>query len=886
MGKHVSNLTSGACVISLVTCIVAPVYLLAEFACMCSTESRHWCCCLRIFETVRRFEGDFIKSLSQLIVIFACIMIAIPAWSAETPSKISYSKDVRPILSKNCFQCHGPDEEARQGELRLDARDGALRELPSGARAVVPGEPGRSALMDRVTSHDDERVMPPRGVGRKLTEAEIAILRLWIEQNADYSKHWAYVAPIRPTLPAVSRVEWASGEMDAWVLARLEQDGLRPTEAADREAQLRRVSIDLTGLPPTIEEMDEFLADGRTDAYERAVDRMLASPLFGERWAAVWLDLARYGDSQGYIHDPPRTIWRWRDWLIEALNANLPYDRFTMEMLAGDLIPDATDSQRIASGFHRNTTNNTEGGSNAEEYRHASVVDRVNTTMQVWMGTTFGCAQCHSHKYDPFSQKEYYQVFAIFNSTEDNNSEPPVLETAFVGREAERIVCLARLAEVRQRLTDETLRVDSQQGEWEQAVDRGGLPKEIAEILAVPVEQRSKEQKEKIAVHHRQSSAEWMARQADVNAAQAELDRVATTTLVMKEGPARATHVAIRGEFQNRGEAVTAGVPAALHPLPPDTKLDRLGFARWIVAPENPLTARVAVNRIWQEFFGIGIVESSEEFGNQGEPPSHPELLDWLSLELIRTGWDTKRLMQRIVTSTAYRQSSEVTEELAARDPFNRLIARGPRVRLPAETIRDQALFVAGLLSPKMYGPPVQPPQPINGLAAAFGSSTDWETSRGEDRHRRALYTRWRRNLPYPSMITFDAPERSVCSLRRSRTNTPLQALVTLNDQVYVEAAQGLARRILLEGGTTVRERAAYGFRLALTRHATEEETQRLVDLYESVRASLETDPAKATPLATKPIGPLPDKMDVTDAATWTVVANVLLNLDEFLAKR
>lgn len=855
---------------------------LLESTSMCSTEAQHFCRCLR---TIRCFDRGFFAFLSQVVVLVLWGFTAIPAFSAELPRKISYSKDVRPILSKNCFQCHGPDEHARQGELRLDERDGAVRELPSGARAIVPGEPGRSALIERVTSHD-ERVMPPRGVGRQLTDAETSILRQWINQNADYSKHWAYVPPTRPLLPSISSQEWANQEIDGWILDRLDREGLRPTSAADKETQLRRVSIDLTGLPPTIEEMDAFLVDGRPDAYERAVDRMLASPLFGERWAAVWLDLARYGDSQGYIHDPPRTIWRWRDWLIEALNANLPYDRFTLEMLAGDLIPEATDAQRIASGFHRNTTNNTEGGSNAEEYRHASVVDRVNTTMQVWMGTTFGCAQCHSHKYDPFSQKEYYQVFAIFNSTEDNNSEPPVLETAFVGREAERILCLARLTEVRQRLADETARVDAQRTEWEQTVDRAGLPKEIGEILALPADQRSNEQQEKVAVHHRQSSAEWKARQADVNAAQAELDQVATTTLVMKEGPVRPTHVAIRGEFQNKGEAVTPGVPAALHSLSQGIKLDRLGFARWLVDPENPLTARVAVNRIWQEFFGIGIVESSEEFGNQGEPPSHPELLDWLALELIRTGWDTKRLMQRIVTSTAYRQSSEVSEELAARDPFNRLIARGPRVRLPAETIRDQALFVAGLLSPKMYGPPVQPPQPINGLAAAFGPSTDWETSRGEDRHRRALYTRWRRNLPYPSMITFDAPERSVCSLRRSRTNTPLQALVTLNDQVYVEAAQGLARRILLEGGTTVRERAAYGFRLTLTRHPTEEETQRLVELYETVRASLAADPAKANPLATKPIGPLPEKMDVIDAAAWTVVANVLLNLDEFLAKR
>ena len=825
--------------------------------------------------------------LYQFVEVAVLLLGVLPfgASGDDSSSKISYAKDVRPILSKNCFQCHGPDEHARQGNLKLDDRTSALSELPTGTRAIIPGNPEQSELIARITSADPAVAMPPRETGKRLTAAETEILRKWITQNADYSKHWAYLKPNRPILPVMSDLTWPNGEVDQFIFARLNQEKLCPTRAAERESLVRRVSLDLTGLPPSIEETDRFLEDARPDAYERLVDRLLASPNFGERWASVWLDLARYGDSQGYIHDPPRTIWRWRDWLIEALNSNLSYDQFTIEMLAGDLLPDATDSQRIASGFHRNTTNNTEGGSNAEEYRHASVVDRVNTTMQVWMGTTYGCAQCHSHKYDPFSQKEYYQVFAIFNSTEDNNSEPPVLETAWVGRDADRAICVSRLSDTRSRLADETQRVDSLRGEWEKGVDRAGLPKEIAEIITLATDQRSKDQQDKIVAHHRKTSVEWTSRQADVNAAQAELDKVATTTLVMKEGPARPTHVAIRGEFQNKGEVVEPGVPIALHPVPAGTKLDRLGFARWIVDSENPLTSRVAVNRFWQELFGIGLVESSEEFGNQGEPPSHHELLDWLATEFIRTGWDSKQLLKKLVTSAAYRQSSEVTEELSARDPLNRLIARGPRVRLPAETVRDQALFVSGLFSPKMYGPPVHPLQPVNGLAAAFGASTDWETSRGEDRYRRALYTKWRRNLPYPSMITFDAPERSVCSLRRIRTNTPLQALVTLNDQVYVEAAQAMGRRILQEGGDTIASRVSYGLRLALTRKPTEEESQRLVSLFDTVRASLSADPSKATSLATKPIGPLPEGTNSLDAAAWTVVGNVLLNLDEFLAK-
>ncbi len=806
---------------------------------------------------------------------------------ASPPSrKIDYARDVRPILSRNCFQCHGPDDQARKGDLRLDERASALGELPTGSRAIVPERPDASELMERVTTEDLSLAMPPPKAGKRLSEVEVATLRRWIEEGATYSKHWAYVRPVRRAIPAVSDRAWPVNEIDYFILAGLDRENLRPAPASDRGSLLRRVALDLTGLPPTIEEADRFIHDTRPDAYEHAVDRLLAKPSYGERWAAVWIDLARYADSQGYIHDPARTIWRWRDWLIEALNENLPYDRFTAEVLAGDLLPNPSPSQVIATGFHRNTTNNTEGGANPEEYRHASVVDRVNTTMQVWMGTTLGCAQCHSHKYDPFTQKEYYQLFAIFNATEDNNSETPLLEIAHIGREDDRSRLAARLAESKTRLDEATRKVDLQREEWERAVERAALPKEIGEIVALPADQRKKEQLDKLTSYHRSLDADWSSRQADATAVQIEFDKVTTTTLVMKEGPARATHVAIRGEFQNRGESVGPGVPAALHPVPAGEKLDRLGLARWIVDPENPLTARVAANRLWQEVFGVGIVETSEEFGSQGDPPSNPDLLDWLATEYVRVGWDTKQLLKRIVMSAAYCQSSHVSYELTSRDPFNRLVARGPRVRLPAETVRDQALFVAGLLSAKMYGPPVHPPQAINGLAAAFGASTDWETSRGEDRHRRALYTRWRRNLPYASMITFDAPERSVCSVRRIRTNTPLQALVTLNDQVYVEAAQALARRILADGGDTVSSRASYGFRLALTRLPTGEESQRLIILYESARAALAADPVKAGALATKPIGSLPEGMNTVDAAAWTAVANVLLNLDEFLAKR
>ncbi len=805
--------------------------------------------------------------------------------AAAPPGSIDYSRDVRPILSAHCFQCHGPDADARQAGLRLDDEAAATGELPSGSRAVVPGSPSASELIKRIATDDEDLAMPPADAGKRLTEHEVAIVRQWIDDGAAYTRHWAYVAPERPVLPIVSKPAWARNPIDSFILARLDREGLRPAPAADRATLLRRVALDLTGLPPTIAEVDRFVADPSHDAYEQAVDRLLAKQSYGERFAAMWLDLGRYGDSQGYIHDPPRTIWRWRDWLIEALNANLPFDQFTVEMLAGDLLPEPTTDQLIATGFHRNTTNNTEGGANPEEYRHASVVDRVNTTMQVWMGTTIGCAQCHTHKYDPITQREYYQVFAIFNGTRDNNSEDPTREVPRVGDDDRFAVTSETLKRARGELYAETKRADETLPDWLNSVDPTSLPKEIAEIVAMPADDRNMEQREMLAAHHRSLSDSWKAAQEVADRYKADLSTVSTTTLIMSEGPARETHVAIRGNYRNHGDAVKPGVPAAFHPLLHAGNCDRLSFARWLVDPANPLTARVAVNRLWQEIFGIGIVETAEDFGNQGEPPTHPELLDWLAMEYIRLDWDTKALLRLMVTSAAYRQASQTTPELAARDPLNRLLARGPRVRLTAEAVRDQALAVAGLLTPKLYGPPVHPPQPTSGLSAAFGTSTDWNTSDGEDRYRRALYTRWRRNLPYASMIAFDAPERSVCSTRRIRSNTPLQALVTLNDAVFVEAAQALARRAIQESGGDVSARAEYAFRSVLLRRPEPAELSRLVALFEQARSSLASAPDEALALATKPLGALPAGIDPADAAAWTVVANVLLNLDETLAK-
>jgi hypothetical protein len=813
------------------------------------------------------------------------------------PAPVDFTRDIRPILAGKCFTCHGPDDKARKAGLRLDVRDAALKPARSGQPAIVPGSPDKSELLARVTNEIESARMPPAKAGKPLSPKEIELLKRWIAQGAAYAQHWAYVKPQRPAVPEVRDKTWPVNPIDNFILARLQTEGLKPTPAADRYALARRVALDLTGLPPTVEEVDRFVKDTRADAYERFVDQQLAKPAYGERWAQVWLDLARYADSQGYANDPDRTIWRWRDWVIQAFNDNLPYDRFTVEQLAGDLLPDPTPSQLIATGFHRNTLTNTEGGTNPEEFRSAAVVDRVNTTFQVWMGVTMGCAQCHNHKYDPFTQKEYFQLYAILNSCEDANggNDAPTLTVAAVGKEKEFAEVSTRLAEARKKLDEETKAVDARQAEWEKDVDRATLPKELADLLAQPAEKRDKKLLPKLQAHHRSLSESWKKLDAEVKELTTRTGQLGTTTPILRElKQPRVTHIQIRGNFLDNGDQVSPGLPAvfpgavarsgdrATAPEP----INRLTLARWLVSPDNPLTARVAVNRLWEEVFGVGIVLTSEDFGVKGEPPSHPELLDWLAAEYVRLGWDTKKMLKLMVLSAAYRQGSQVSRELAGRDPSNRLLARGPRVRLSGEAVRDQALFAAGLLSAKLYGPPVQPPRPNFGLAAAFGSSTDWQPSAGEDRYRRALYTRWRRNAPYPSLTTFDAPERTVCNVRRLRTNTPLQALVTLNDPVFVEAAQGLARRIVGRGGDTTAAKVDFAFRTVLVRPPTEKEARRLAALFDKARAQYEKDSAKALAIATKPLGPAPKDMNVADLAAWTVVANVLLNLDETLAKR
>jgi hypothetical protein len=1115
--------------------------------------------------------------------------------------QIDFNRDIRSIFSNRCFTCHGPDDAERQADLRLDSRTGALADLGDHA-AVVPGKPEASELIKRVTSSDPDFVMPPTGKGKPLSKAEIDLLTRWIKQGAEYEKHWAYQIPSRPALPKVSDDKWPRNAIDSFILARLDREALSPNEEADRPALVRRVTLDLTGLPPTLEEVEQFLADDSEKTYEALVDRLLEKEAYGEHWARMWLDLARYADSTGYADDPARTIWAYRDYVIRSLNSNKPFDQFTIEQIAGDLLPEPSEEQLIATAFHRNTLTNNEGGTNDEEFRNVAIIDRVNTTMSVWMGTTIACAQCHNHKFDPITQEEYFRFFAFFNNTEDadRRDESPLIQIFTdeqktnraawdaESKELEKLLTtptpelLASQAKWVQRLSvrpewaapkpaavaaksgatlatqeDGSVKVDKQaktdvytvslpvvsekltgleietfpgnnfvisrvsaalippdgtrlngrfirvslpgkgkmlslaevqvfsgadniavRGEakqsstgfeglaklaidgntngdyhaakstthtavsadpwWEldlkssQPIDRvqvwnrtdnklhvrlanfvvqvldedrevaweqkiaeppnpsaeyslssargipfgsafadysqasfaasdvlnnpdpktkgwavGGaadknhrltlIPKKPVDIpsgstLSVTIEQVSKHenhtlshfkistssdervgefagipdktlqiittadakrttaQKQELTAYYLAEAAPELAKErarAATLKKQLAALKPATSVPVMKDLAAdkrRVSKIQIRGNYQATGDEVTEGVPASFHPLPEGAP-NRLALAKWLIDEQNPLTARVVANRYWEAIFGIGIVSTSEEFGSQGDLPVHPELLDWLATELVASKWDVKHLIKVLVTSAAYRQSSRVTDELTARDPQNRLLASGPRFRLSAEMIRDQALSVSGLLTTKLFGPPVRPLQPVMGLSAAFGSKIDWQTSMGADKYRRGLYTTWRRSNPYPSMMAFDAVNREVCTVRRDRTNTPLQALVTLNDPVYVEAAQALARRIAAHEGSTA-DRVAFGFRLATARPPRPFEQTRLVKLFEVVSARYAEDPEAAMAMATIPLGPVPEGMAVVDLAAWTVVSNVLLNLDEMFMKR
>jgi len=788
--------------------------------------------------------------LGIVLIAWSWILGAYGGNPARAGRPVDFDREIRPILSEHCYACHGPDQKARKADLRLDRKEDAFRDR-SGYAVIVPAQVDESELIQRITSGDPDEVMPPPKSKKPLNNQQIDLLRRWVAEGAKWEGHWSYALPASVPPPPVQDRRWPRNLIDFFVLARLDREGLHPSPEADRPTLIRRVSLDLIGLPPTPAEVDAFENDRGPGAYERVVDRLLASPHYGERQARPWLDQARYADTNGYEKDGGRSIWPYRDWVIRAFNRDLPFDRFTVEQIAGDLLPDAMTDQRIATGFHRNTVVNTEGGIDDEEFRVAAVVDRVNTTMQVWMGTTIGCAQCHDHKYDPFAQKEYFQLFAFFNNTADGGGSTAPDVTLPTPEQ------IAKQAEIRAELA-----------RWQAQLDQA--TKASAKTQASEKEITLKPIRDKIVALKKQEAAIRPA-----------------TTMVMRELPQpRATTVLVRGSHNVKGEPVSPAVPKVLHPLSPDQPPNRLGLARWLVDPRNPLVGRVIMNRLWAQDFGRGIVETSEDFGVQGEPPSHPELLAWLAKEFTRQSWSLKAMHRLIVTSATYRQSSRVTPDRLERDPYNRLFSRGPRFRMEAEMVRDQALAVSGLLKRAIGGPSVFPYQP-DGIWFAPYSNDRWIESKNGNQFRRGLYTFWRRSSPYPAFITFDAPSREFSCERRSRTNTPLQALATLNDPAFVQPAAALARRILAESNGTIEDRVVHAFRLVLARKPLPAESGHLVELYHENLDRYRRDPAAAEVTAMTALATIASAggLDKAELAAWTVVANVLLNLDETLTK-
>ncbi|MEX0703325.1 MAG: DUF1553 domain-containing protein [Planctomycetales bacterium] len=1050
------------------------------------------------------------------ITLAAFASLASAAHYAAADEKVDFSRDIRPLLSDRCFQCHGPGETDRQAGLRLDLRDGATGELESGERAIVPGQAAESEMYRRIAAEDEFTRMPPPDSGKSLSKDEIDLLRRWIDQGAEYQGHWAFVPPRRPELPPVRNENWSRNAIDRFVLARLEKEGLSPSPEADRRTLIRRVTFDLTGLPPTPGEIERFLADHSPDAYEQLVDRLLKSPHYGEHMARYWLDAVRYGDTHGLHLDNYREIWPYRDWVIRAFNDDMPFDRFTVEQLAGDLLPDATVDQLVASGFNRCNVTTNEGGSIEEEFYVRNVIDRVEAASTVFLGLTAGCAVCHDHKFDPFTQKDFYGLFAFFNSIDgkelDGNKkdhEPVVRvpqpeherQLAALDAKTFEILGLMRVraasadadfenwlaeAEARagkgrdvaqgllahfpldeadgkppadaldpnrrgtlhgkvarvegqvgralrfdgghvelgdvgrfekdqpfgyggwirtpgnvtgspiarmdesgghrgwdlylvgrkvamhliHRWPDDAIKVTTQQDvlepdKWHHVfvaydgsaratgvtVYVDGKPRDVdvnndalqnstitdtplllgkrsrnapftggavddvriferqlsAEevaavagssplepILALPAAERTSEQRQGLRDYFLQNVDEpyrmLLAERGRIEADQTKVREAMPTTMIFRERKEpQPAYVLIRGEYDKRGELVARTTPAMLPPMGEDLPRDRLGLAKWLLDPEHPLTARVTVNRFWQQCFGTGIVKTSEDFGSQGEWPSHPQLLDWLAVDFRESGWDVKRLMKTIVMSATYRQSSKVAPALLAKDPRNRLLARGPRFRLDAEMLRDQALAASGLLVREIGGPSVKPPQP-EGLWEAVGYTTSntakFKQDEGDKLYRRSVYTFWKRTSAPPPMTAFDAPSREACTVRRERTNTPLQALVLMNEVQFVESARRLARRTMQEGGATPEERIAWMFELVTGRPAASDESAILLAALQGNLEEYRSNPDAAAKLVqvgdSQPDAALPRE----DLAAWTLLANAVLNLDEVVTKR
>ncbi|KAF0179370.1 MAG: cytochrome c553 [Limisphaerales bacterium] len=827
--------------------------------------------------------------------------------AALVAAPVDYVREIQPLLAQNCYQCHGATQP-KHG-LRLDTAALALKGGQAGP-AIKPGKSSDSLLVQVISgTHKDLARMPYKKP--PLSAAQIALVRRWIDEGAKApanevpgsKAHWAFVAPKRPAVPTIGNRQSAIAHpIDAFIRARLAKEKLTPSPEADRPTLIRRLSLDLLGLPPKPADVDAFVNDQSPDAYEKLVERLLASPHYGERWGRWWLDVARYADSNGYSIDAPRTIWRYRDWVIAALNRDLPFDQFTIEQLAGDMLPNATMEQKVATGFHRNTQINQEGGIDKEQFRLESVVDRVNTTGAAWLGLTVGCMQCHDHKFDPLLQKEYYGLFAMLN----NQDEPDLpLVSADQAKHVAEIE--ARVAGYIADLFKKDAGIVDRELKWETSMtpeQRQAMPQLWREVFDVPPTQRTDAQKLVMVTSYVEHAAENKTHQAAIKKFRAEKPKVETTMVMREAAKARRTYLHIKGDFTRDGGDVKAHFPSALHPFKgvADREPNRLDLAHWLVDEANPLTARVVVNRVWQQYFGKGLVDTENDFGTQGSLPSHPELLDWLAVEFQKPSgssrgneapsekaasqslltsaatrpWSLKGLHRLIVTSATYRQSSAVRADLQRVDANNKLLARQNRLRLDAEIVRDVGLTASGLLTPTLGGPSVYPPIPENAMALGQRKQP-WPTSTGPDRFRRGLYTFYYRATPPPSMNVFDAPDGYSTCTRRIRSNTPLQALALLNDTAYVEFAEGLATRVLKEVPANDTTRLEHAFRLCLARKPSATEATRLGELLKAETASVTDAEVKAVKA---PAGVEPKQF-----AAWTTVARVLLNLDEAITR-
>ena len=755
---------------------------------------------------------------------FRRILIALAistAISSTAKSKdVQYNRDVLPILSANCFACHGADRVTRQADLRLDQAESAFANR-DGITAIRPGKPKQSEVVSRIFSNNPDNQMPPPDHDQQLTNAERQILKSWIERGARYEKHWAFVAPINPAVP---KTRWGTNEIDSFVFTRLKQENLRPQPRATREQLIRRASIDITGLPPTLDQVDRFLADESSDAFEDIVDELLDSPRYGERMANWWLDGAHYGDSHGYDNDLENTQWPWRNWVIEAFNSNMPFNDFTIEQLAGDLLPDPTESQILATAFNRNNRIQTEDGAIDEEWRTEYVIDRVETMGAVWMGLTLGCCRCHDHKYDPISQQEFYQLFALFNNLDEKGFINNLRGAAEPRIRYKQSLYDQQLQDIQKRLPD------------------------------------NDDRKQKIT----------------------ELDTEHPFVMIMRDMDApRTARILTRGQYDAPSEEVQPGLPSVLPGITEDAPVNRLAMARWLVNGRHPLTTRVFVNRIWEQLFGTGLVKTSENLGVQSDWPSHPKLLDWLAIDFAENGWNIKQLIKTIILSETYQQDNRVDTLRLQRDPENRLLSRGPRVRLSAEAIRDQALFVSGLLNDQLGGPSIHPYQPA-GLWEEVEKRGTYQQDHGNALYRRSLYITIRKTVPPPEMVIFDLPSREVCNTKRTHTNTPLQALALQNNITYVEASRKLAERVLLQSSHT-EARIKLAFRMATQRHATATELNLLIRGYHRRLSFFKEFPDEAASFLEVGESPINPDVDRSELAAMSTVASILLNLDETL---